>query len=72
MLRVNLIINVKESTQYILHNSFPETITGVNLIIEVNESTLYVLSAIIIAHTYLQVCYRVDIDKFSQIHCVSL
>ena len=45
MLRVNLIIYVKEFTfLYILHNSFPETITGVNLIMKVKEFTLYILN----------------------------
>ena len=44
MLRVNLIINEKEFTLYILHNSFPETTTGVNMIIRAKEFTLYIIN----------------------------
>ena len=54
-----------------IYNSFPETISGVNLIIKVKEFTLCIhiyYGTTIIAHTYLQVHYCVDIDKFGKIY----
>ena len=44
MMRVNLIIRVKEFTLYILHNSFPEIMMRVNLIIQAKEFTLYIIN----------------------------
>ena len=44
MMRVNLIIRVKESTLYISHNSFPEILMRVNLIMTVKGFTLYIIN----------------------------